>query len=73
MATTTDTRVVATRLPRQLLARLEHRLRDHERKLGRLGIATKVTRSDVIRACIAESMDREPDERPAKQAARSRP
>jgi len=71
MAATTDTRVVATRLPDQLLAVLERRLRDYEKTLARLGIAAKVTRSDVIRACIAESMDREPGERPAKQAARS--
>ena len=53
-------RIVATRLPDTLHAWLEARLRDYRTKLTRLGIAAKVTRSDIVRSCIAEAMEREP-------------
>ena len=51
--------IVATRLPDTLHAWLEYRLREYRTKLGRLGITATVTRSDVIRSCIAEAMERD--------------
>ena len=64
-------RIVATRLPDPLHAWLEARLRGYKLTLNRLGIAANVTRSDVIRSCIAESMEREPGERPTEGASGS--
>lgn len=64
--------IVATRLPDPLIAWLEYRLREYRTKLGKLGITATVTRSDVVRSCIAEAMEREPGERPSEQAPRSR-
>ena len=70
--TTEHHRIVATRLPDPLLSWLEARLSDHKTTLARLGIAANVTRSDIVRSCIAEAMEREPGERPSVQAPRSR-
>ena len=63
-------RIVATRLPDPLHAWLEARLRGYKITLDRLGIAATVTRSDVVRSCIAEAMEREPECR-AEQASAS--